>query len=86
MAGRVLAAALFGLRDALDLRRRREETIVEEEPERSDDWLVWLDVDRPDRSLIIVPCADVPHDGVHHVADGGRPPPGTRGVGVGSEG
>ncbi|MPY94864.1 MAG: hypothetical protein GEV08_17925 [Acidimicrobiia bacterium] len=57
LAGRVLAAALFGLRDALEDDKPRD-AVVEEAPEPSDeDWLIWLDQDDAARSLIIVPRA-----------------------------
>jgi hypothetical protein len=57
MASRMLAAALFGLAEALDPRQRRQETQVEEAPEPSDDdkWLVLLDREEPARSLVIIP-------------------------------
>jgi hypothetical protein len=57
MASRVLAAALFGLAEALDPRQRRQEAQVEEAPEPShdDEWLVLLDRDEPARSLVIIP-------------------------------
>lgn len=55
LAGRVLAAALFGLRDALEDDKPRD-AIVEEAPEPGEeDWLIWLDQDDPSRSLVIVP-------------------------------
>jgi hypothetical protein len=53
----MLAAALFGLAEALDPRQRRQEPQVEEAPEPSDDdeWLVLLDREEPARSLVIIP-------------------------------
>jgi len=57
VASRMLAAALFGLAEALDPRQRRQEPQVEEAPEPSDDdqWLVLLDREEPARSLVIIP-------------------------------
>ena len=57
VASRMLAAALFGLAEALDPRQRRQEPQVEEAPEPSDDdeWLVLLDRDEPARALVIIP-------------------------------
>ena len=56
MASRVLAAALFGLAEALDPRQREQKPLVEEAPRPSDDdWLVLLDREEPRRSLVIIP-------------------------------
>ena len=56
MASRVLAAALFGLAEALDPRQREQKPLVEEAPQPSDDdWLVLLDREEPRRSLVIIP-------------------------------
>lgn len=52
----MLAAALFGLAEALDPRQRQQEPQVEEAPKPSDDdWLVLLDREQPARSLVIIP-------------------------------
>jgi hypothetical protein len=56
VASRVLAAALFGLAEALDPRQREQQPLVEEAPRPSDDdWLVLLDREEPRRSLVIIP-------------------------------
>jgi hypothetical protein len=65
LAGRVLAAALFGLRDALEGDKARD-AVVEEAPEPGlddDDWLILLDREDPSRSLIVVPVGAVPRPG-----------------------
>jgi hypothetical protein len=56
VASRVLAAALFGLAEALDPRQREQQPLVEEAPRPTDDdWLVLLDREEPRRSLVIIP-------------------------------
>jgi hypothetical protein len=56
VASRVLAAALFGLAEALDPRQREQQPLVEEAPRPTDDdWLVLLDREEPGRSLVIIP-------------------------------
>jgi hypothetical protein len=56
IASRLVAAALSGVADALDDRRREEPPDVEEAPEPPDGrWLVLLDREDPSRSLVIVP-------------------------------
>ncbi len=57
-AAGMLAAALFGLRDALESKPR--DAVIEEAPEPGEsDWLIWLDRDDPSRSLVIIPAAPV---------------------------
>jgi hypothetical protein len=53
VAGRVLAAALFGLREALEGDRPRPAVVTEAPEPGEDDWLIWLDQDDPSRSLVI---------------------------------
>jgi hypothetical protein len=53
VAGRVLAAALFGLREALEGDRPRPAVVTEAPEPGDDDWLIWLDRDDPSRSLVI---------------------------------
>jgi len=53
---RFLAAALYGVATALDVREREVDPQIEEAPEPSgDDWLVLLDREDPARSLVIIP-------------------------------
>jgi hypothetical protein len=56
-AGEVLAAAMFGLRDALEGPRKEQEAIVVEapgEPHDRDDFLLELDFEHPERSRVII--------------------------------
>lgn len=53
VAGRVLAAALLGLREALAGDRPRPAVVTEAPEPGEDDWLIWLDRDDPSRSLVI---------------------------------
>jgi hypothetical protein len=67
LASRVVAAALSGVADALDDRRREEPPDVEEAPEPPDGrWLVLLDREDASRSLIIVPHQVVTATGALH--------------------
>jgi hypothetical protein len=64
-AGEVLAAAMFGLRDALEGPRKEQEAIVVEAPgapHDPDDFLLELDFEHPERSRVIVrePPPDAP--------------------------
>ena len=60
--GSVVAAGLLGLRDALEGRPEREEvTIVSEAPEHEPEPIdVQLDVDHPERSVVVVRAATPP--------------------------
>ncbi len=55
--GSVVAAGLFGLRDALEGRPEREQTAVVSEartPDRSDPIEVVLDFDRPGHGIVVI--------------------------------
>jgi hypothetical protein len=61
--GQLLAAAMFGLRDALEDRPREEVAIVVEapgQPHRPDDFDLELDFEHPERSRVVLrrPVAD----------------------------
>jgi hypothetical protein len=83
LASRVVAAALLGVADVVDGRRRERPPQVEEAADPlEDDWLVLLDREDPSRSLVIVPQRlsgpvdqDRPPSGEGHgdVGDEGRP-------------
>ena len=53
LAGRVLVAALLGMREALEGNRPRPPVVTEAPEPGEDDWLIWLDRDDPSRSLVI---------------------------------
>ncbi len=56
-AGEVLAAAMFGLRDAIEGRPKEQEAIVVEapgQPHDRDEFLLELDFEHPERSRVIV--------------------------------
>jgi hypothetical protein len=56
-AGEVLAAAMFGLRDALEGPRKEQEAVVVEapgEPHDPEDFLLELDFEHPERSRVVL--------------------------------
>ncbi len=56
-AGEVLAAAMLGLRDALEGPRKEQEAVVVEapgEPDDPEDFLLQLDFEHPERSRVIL--------------------------------
>ena len=56
-AGEVLAAAMFGLRDAIEGRPKEQEAIVVEapgQPRDPDEFLLELDFEHPERSRVII--------------------------------
>jgi hypothetical protein len=62
-AGEVLAAAMFGLRDALEGRPKEQEAIIVEapgQPHDRDDFLLELDFEHPERSRVILRRTDPP--------------------------
>jgi len=89
----MVTAALLGVADVLDARRRERAPQVEEEAPGpvEDPWLVLLDREDPSRSLVIVPqrlsfgpTAPVPDPGPsggghNELPDDGRPRPAPNG-------
>jgi hypothetical protein len=72
-AGEVLAAAMFGLRDAIEGRPKEQEAIVVEapgEPHDRDEFLLELDFEHPERSRVVIrkPASDGTSDAA---SDGG---------------
>ncbi len=56
-AGEVLAAAMLGLRDALEGPRKEQEAVVVDapgEPNDPEDFLLQLDFEHPERSRVIL--------------------------------